>query len=166
MVAQEVRELAQRSATAAKEIKQLVSKSGHEVGAGVSLVNNMGGSLLTIEQQIQEIDRSIATIVGSAREQSRALGEVNDAIRRMDQNTQQNAAMVEETNAACQELQGQSNQLKAALGKFSFAGDHATAHRRQQPRPAAAPVRSVSVRPAARHAAVATAAVADSWEEF
>jgi methyl-accepting chemotaxis protein len=166
VVAQEVRELAQRSATAAKEIKQLVSKSGQEVGAGVSLVNNMGGSLLTIEKQIQEIDRSIATIVGSAREQSRALGEVNDAIRRMDQNTQQNAAMVEETNAACQELQGQSNQLKAALGKFSFAGDRATVPRRQQPRPAAPPVRSVSVRPAVRHAAVATAAGADSWEEF
>jgi methyl-accepting chemotaxis protein len=166
VVAQEVRELAQRSATAAKEIKQLVGNSSREVGSGVSLVNDMGNSLLTIEQQIQEIDRSIAMIVGSAREQSRALGEVNDAIRRMDQNTQQNAAMVEETNAACQELQGQSNQLKAALGKFNFAGEQAAVVYRERPRPVASPVRPVASRPALRHAAVATASAADNWEEF
>ncbi|MDB5524784.1 MAG: Methyl-accepting chemotaxis protein [Rhizobium sp.] len=173
VVAQEVRALAQRSAGAAKEIKQLVSNSGREVGAGVSLVNNMGGSLLTIEQQIREIDGSIAIIVASAREQSHALGEVNGAIRRMDHNTQQNAAMVEETNAACQELQSQSNQLKAALGNFSFDGGHsplahAPAHHAGQVH-ATAPVtprRAVGApirRPATASAA---AAVASDWQEF
>jgi methyl-accepting chemotaxis protein len=112
--------LAQRSASAAKEIKQLVSASGQEVGSGVSLVNSMGGSLLSIETQVNEIHDSIAAIVSSAKEQALGLNEVNSSIRQMDHATQQNAAMVEETNAACQELQSQSNQLKAALGRFRF----------------------------------------------
>jgi methyl-accepting chemotaxis protein len=168
VVAQEVRELAQRSAGAAKEIKQLVSNSGVEVGAGVSLVNNMGGSLLTIEQQIREIDGSIAAIVASAREQSMSLGEVNDAIRRMDQNTQQNAAMVEETNAACHELRTQSNQLRAALGNFSFAGQQEAAPVARPVRPAPAVTRAAPPRPVARPAVSigATAVAASSWEEF
>jgi methyl-accepting chemotaxis protein len=190
VVAQEVRELAQRSAAAAKEIKQLVNASGQEVGAGVSLVNNMGGSLLTIEGQIKEIDSSIAMIVSAAREQSSALGEVNDSIRKMDQNTQQNAAMVEETNAACQELQSQSNQLRAALSRFLFAGNtgqtQATRVAPVMTRPAPVAVRSMSqpVRPASRaaaaeprrpmsarraseaSAAATQPAVASDWEEF
>jgi methyl-accepting chemotaxis protein len=165
VVAQEVRELAQRSASAAKEIKQLVSNSGQEVGAGVALVDNMGESLLAIEQQIHQIDGSIVTIVASAREQSMALTEVNDAIRRMDQNTQQNAAMVEETNAACQELQTQSNQLKAALGSFHFDRTAAAAaDTRRAPVLAAASSASPSLR--RRSASNAAQAVSSDWQEF
>lgn len=169
VVAQEVRELAQRSASAAKEIKQLVTNSGTEVGAGVTLVDTMGKSLLTIEGQIRDIDRSINSIVSSAQQQSTALSEVNDAIRRMDQNTQQNAAMVEETNAACQELQTQSNHLKAALGNFRFAGSHAATAPHQPNRPIAQPAVAIA-RSAPKRAMpvsrTATAAVANEWQEF
>jgi methyl-accepting chemotaxis protein len=179
VVAQEVRELAQRSASAAKEIKQLVSASGQEVGSGVSLVNSMGSSLLSIESQVNEINDSIIAIVSSAREQSLGLSEVNNSIRQMDQATQQNAAMVEETNAACQELQSQSNQLKAALGRFRFDGvaqaealRTVAARMSSQPTggPAALPAArsAVTSRASARIAATAqsTAAAAQNWEEF
>ena len=178
VVAQEVRELAQRSASAAKEIKQLVSASGQEVGSGVSLVNTMGNSLLSIETQVHEIHDSIVAIVSSAKEQSLGLGEVNNAIRQMDQATQQNAAMVEETNAACQELQSQSNQLKAALGRFQFEGSTQaealrTVAAQMSSQPAHRPAVIQTARPVAAPRAparVATAqsaaAAAQSWEEF
>jgi methyl-accepting chemotaxis protein len=173
VVAQEVRALAQRSASAAKEIKQLVSNSGQEVGVGVALVDNMGESLLAIEQQIHQIDGSIVTIVASAREQSLALTEVNDAIRRMDQNTQQNAAMVEETNAACQELQTQSNQLKAALGSFHFdrAAAASAADRQRGPARAAASASVAAASPPSqslrrRSASNTAQAVSSDWQEF
>jgi methyl-accepting chemotaxis protein len=176
VVAQEVRELAQRSASAAKEIKQLVSASGQEVGSGVSLVNSMGGALLSIESQVNEIHDSIAAIVSSSKEQAMGLAEVNNAIRQMDQSTQQNAAMVEETNAACQELQAQSNQLKSALSDFQF--DDAAARPmparapvvepiRRENRPAAmVPHRREPVRPAVRAAGGQSAAAQQNWEEF
>ena len=177
VVAQEVRELAQRSASAAKEIKQLVSASGQEVGSGVSLVNSMGSSLLSIEGQVNEIHDSIAAIVSSSREQALGLGEVNNAIRQMDQSTQQNAAMVEETNAACQELQMQSNQLKAALGDFRFDGAAPTKAApapveqpvRAQPKRPEAPVVRIQPRPVQRAVsaqASSAAAVQQDWEEF
>jgi len=176
VVAQEVRELAQRSASAAKEIKQLVSNSGQEVGSGVSLVNSMGSSLLSIEGQVNEIHDSIVAIVSSAKEQSLGLSEVNNAIRQMDQATQQNAAMVEETNAACQELQSQSNQLKAALGRFQFEGANpADALRKvaqqMSSQPVHRPVVESHARPSiarapARPVAQQSASVAQNWEEF
>jgi methyl-accepting chemotaxis protein len=179
VVAQEVRELAQRSASAAKEIKQLVSASGQEVGSGVSLVNSMGNSLLSIETQVNEIHDSISAIVSSAQEQAMGLSQVNTAIRQMDQSTQQNAAMVEETNAACQELQSQSNQMKTALGGFSFEGAArtaaASAHspvplasapvREPQGRTATA-LRSAPSRPAPIARAAGAQAAAQNWEEF
>ena len=140
----------------------------------------MGNSLLSIETQVNEINDSIAAIVSSAKEQSLGLGEVNNAIRQMDQATQQNAAMVEETNAACQELQGQSNQLKDALGRFRFEGSaQAQALRtvaarmssRPTDRPAAASARPsaaprASVRAAAAAGAQTAAAGPQNWEEF
>jgi methyl-accepting chemotaxis protein len=174
VVAQEVRELAQRSASAAKEIKQIVSASGQEVGSGVALVNSMGNSLLSIESQVNEIHDGIVAIVSSAKEQSLGLAEVNNAIRQMDQSTQQNAAMVEETNAACQELQSQSNLLKAALDGFRFDGavvrtptSSVAAHIVVRPaqRPAAAARVTATPRLSGRSAA-APAAAAQSWEEF
>ena len=121
VVAQEVRELAQRSAAAAKEIKDLVSVSGREVESGVKLVNETGESLLKIENQINDISETIQTIVQSYREQSSGLQEINTAINHMDQTTQQNAAMVEETNAACMELLSLSTTLKEAVGRFTLA---------------------------------------------
>ncbi|WP_105384681.1 methyl-accepting chemotaxis protein [Neorhizobium alkalisoli] len=121
VVAQEVRELAQRSATAAKEIKGLVNASNQEVAAGVGLVNDTGDALLKIGDQINRISDSIVSIVQSSREQATGLQEINGAINQMDQTTQQNAAMVEETNAACQELLAQGRLLLSSASRFTVA---------------------------------------------
>ncbi len=98
VVAQEVRELAQRSATAAKDIKALITKSGDEVHVGVKLVQATGEALGEIETRVIAINDHIHSIATAAKEQSTGLKEVNTAINQMDQVTQQNAAMVEETS--------------------------------------------------------------------
>ncbi|MDQ0420950.1 methyl-accepting chemotaxis protein [Peteryoungia aggregata LMG 23059] len=121
VVAQEVRELAQRSANAAKEIKQLVATSNAEVAGGVNLVNETGAALLKIEDRIGNIAETIVAIAASYREQSSGLQEINHAINDMDQATQRNAAMVEETSAACHDLLGQSRLLQEAAGRFTLA---------------------------------------------
>jgi methyl-accepting chemotaxis protein len=127
VVAQEVRELAQRSANAAKEIKQLVATSSAEVAGGVSLVNETGEALLKIEERIGNIAETIVAIAASYREQSSGLKEINHAINDMDQATQRNAAMVEETSAACHDLLSQSHLLQQAAGRFSLASGGQTA---------------------------------------
>jgi methyl-accepting chemotaxis protein len=127
VVAQEVRELAQRSANAAKEIKQLVATSNAEVAGGVSLVNETGEALLKIEERIGNIAETIVAIASSYREQSSGLQEINHAINDMDQATQRNAAMVEETSAACHDLLSQSRLLQDAAGRFSLVSEGRTA---------------------------------------
>jgi methyl-accepting chemotaxis protein len=122
VVAQEVRELAQRSANAAKEIKQLVAVSNAEVAGGVNLVNETGEALLKIEDRIGTITETIMSMVASYQEQSNGLQEINQAINGMDQATQQNAAMVEETSAACHELLNQSRVLQQAADRFDLDG--------------------------------------------
>jgi methyl-accepting chemotaxis protein len=122
VVAQEVRELAGRSASAAKEIKALVDASSIQVGNGVSLVNRTGEALSAIDQQVQQVHQLIQAIEMSAAEQSGALAEVNEAVNRMDQVTQQNAAMTEEANAACRELNGEAENLKHMLARFQLSG--------------------------------------------
>ncbi|MCF3639889.1 methyl-accepting chemotaxis protein [Rhizobium sp. TRM95111] len=121
VVAQEVRELAQRSANAAKEIKSLISNSATEVGTGVSLVNSTGAALTEIEALVNQVNDQVTSIATAAREQAVGLAEVNTAVNQMDQMTQQNAAMVEETNAASQTLTEESNQLRALLQSFRLA---------------------------------------------
>ena len=173
VVAQEVRELAQRSANAAKEIKQLISASGAEVAAGVSLVNRTGDALGLIEEQISRINDSIAAIVQSSRDQATGLLEINTSINRMDQVTQQNAAMVEETNAACHELTAQSSLLKRAVSHLRI--DDLAEHR--QPAATAAASARTELRPANPRQMIrqptprggggaAFATAQDSWEEF
>ncbi|MBY5519321.1 HAMP domain-containing methyl-accepting chemotaxis protein [Rhizobium leguminosarum] len=164
VVAQEVRELAQRSANAAKEIKNLINVSGQEVAAGVGLVNETGDALLKIEEQINRISDSIASIVQSYREQATGLQEINGAINQMDQATQQNAAMVEETNAACQELLQQGRLLQDSAGRFVVGASAAS-----QPRPVqvARQSRPEPRAPVQRHAGnAAIAAAPGAWEEF
>ena len=118
VVAQEVRELAQRSANAAKEIKGLISNSAAEVSTGVTLVRSTGDALDEIEALVNKVNDQVNSIATSAREQAVGLAEVNTAVNQMDQMTQQNAAMVEETNAAGQTLTQESEQLKTLLGNF------------------------------------------------
>ncbi len=137
VVAQEVRELAQRSATAAKEIKDLIRNSSVEVKSGVLLVEQTGEALKTIETYIVTFNQHMDAIATSSREQSVGLSEVNTAVNQMDQVTQQNAAMVEETNAAGASLAVESARLRDLIGQFQLgsrgqaaAGNHRTGARR------------------------------------
>ena len=118
VVAQEVRELAQRSATAAREIKELISSSANEVENGVALVQSTGAALSEIESFVTKVNEQVNSIATAAREQANALAEVNTAVNQMDQMTQQNAAMVEETSAASMTLTQESAQLNSMLRKF------------------------------------------------
>ncbi|WP_337183648.1 globin-coupled sensor protein [Shinella sp.] len=119
VVAQEVRELAQKSAEAAKEIKALIDKSFEDVQRGVSLVNRTGEALHHIGEQVVHINAHIDAIASSAREQSAGISEINTAVGSMDQMTQQNAAMVEETNAATHNLMRISTTLKDLVDRFT-----------------------------------------------
>ena len=120
VVAQEVRELAQRSANAAKEIKGLISNSTVAVSEGVKLVSDTGEGLSAIEQLVQAINAHMDAIATAAHEQSSGLGEVNTAVNHMDQATQQNAAMVEEMNAAGAGLAQESFKLSDLLSQFQL----------------------------------------------
>ncbi|MFA1624767.1 methyl-accepting chemotaxis protein [Rhizobium mongolense] len=121
VVAQEVRELAQRSANAAKEIKTLISNSAAEVESGVALVRSTGDALVEIETLVNKVNDHVNTIATAAREQATGLHEINTSVNHMDQMTQQNAAMVEETTAASQTLAEESSQLRTLLAKFRLA---------------------------------------------
>jgi methyl-accepting chemotaxis protein len=121
VVAQEVRELAQRSAKAAKEIKDLIRNSSVEVQSGVKLVRDTGDVLKTIEEHVIEINGHMEAIATSAREQSTGLAEVNTAVNQMDQVTQQNAAMVEETSAAGSTLAAESARLRELISHFTLS---------------------------------------------
>ncbi|HEV7353657.1 MAG TPA: methyl-accepting chemotaxis protein [Brevundimonas sp.] len=122
VVASEVRGLAQRSAEAAREIKALISVSSSQVRQGVDLVGQTGEALNAIMARVGEVNEVMEGIVGAARQQASALSEVNTAVTQMDQVTQQNAAMVEETQAACDQLQGVSAELARLVGTFSVSG--------------------------------------------
>lgn len=126
VVAQEVRELAQRSAAAAREIKSLIETASADVGSGVSLVNETGEALATIERQVVDINAHIRSIVSASREQSTALAEINSAIHDMDKVTQQNAAMVEEASAATQGLASEATRLEELVGRFRLDAAAAT----------------------------------------
>jgi hypothetical protein len=122
VVAQEVRELAQRSAQAAKEIKGLIQNSSAEVGTGVKLVRDTGSALKTISGFIVEINTHMESIATSAKEQSVGLAEVNTAVNAMDQTTQQNAAMVEQSNAASNTLANEAVRLRELVSQFRLEG--------------------------------------------
>ncbi|GAK69388.1 putative methyl-accepting chemotaxis protein [Agrobacterium rubi TR3 = NBRC 13261] len=120
VVAQEVRELAQRSANAAKEIKVLINSSAEQVGGGVSLVRSTGDALDEIMVLVNRVDGHVNTIATTSREQATGLHEINTSVNHMDQMTQQNAAMVEETTAASQTLAEESRQLRSLLERFQL----------------------------------------------
>jgi len=181
VVAQEVRELAQRSASAAKDIKALIGKSGDEVAAGVRLVQNTGHALSDIESRVISINDHINSIAVASREQATGLAEINSAINQMDQVTQQNAAMVEETSAATSRLSGEADNLFALVSKFRIDGE-SSGHRApvavasgsasaRTPAPRVSPVKTMTKSIArafgggSAAAAAAPSASAD-WEEF
>jgi methyl-accepting chemotaxis protein len=129
VVAQEVRELAQRSANAAKEIKTLISASVHEVESGVALVRSTGDALVEIAVLVEKVNAHVETIATTAHEQSGGLKEINASVNHMDQMTQQNAAMVEETTAASQTLADQSRHLQDLLSTFRLNSEAVTDNR-------------------------------------
>ncbi|MGO7559554.1 methyl-accepting chemotaxis protein [Rhizobium johnstonii] len=147
VVAQEVRELAQRSATAAKEIKALITSSGDQVKRGVDLVGQTGKALQAIVAEVQQINSNVQAVVQAAREQSTGLLEINTAVNQMDQSTQKNAAMVEESNAASHTLVTEVSALSERLAQFNL-GQTANA----------APAARTTAKPLARPVAATLAA--------
>ena len=121
VVATEVRALAHRSAQSAKEIKDLIARSTVEVDLGVELVAATGSAIDRIMSQVALIDDGIADIASRAIEQAATLKQVNIAIGEIDQSTQQNAAMAEESTAACQALAHESERLAGMVGAFKTA---------------------------------------------
>lgn len=120
VVASEVRGLAQRSAQAAKEIKQLIARSSEQVIEGVALVRRSGQSLEGIAAQVNDVNKVISDIANGAKEQASGIEEVSVAINQMDQITQQNAAMVEETTAASHSLAEKSRELVDLVSSFAL----------------------------------------------
>ena len=172
VVAQEVRALAQRSGEAAKQIKELISKSTQEVKTGVALVGETGTALDTIINDVEAVNQNILAIVEASREQSTALGEINTAVGSIDQGTQQNAAMVEQTSAASINLAAQADELNSLLRTFQLSHEVAGRAKAVTPKPgrpaeAAATRPSPSARPSLMtRGSAALATKADDWEEF
>jgi methyl-accepting chemotaxis protein len=121
VVASEVRALAQRSSDAAREINALISASGEHVERGVNLVGNAGEALKSIVTSVGDISSHVEGIAASAQEQSTGLSEINSAINQLDQVTQQNVAMFEETSAASTALSKAANELTQAAAHFKVA---------------------------------------------
>ena len=121
VVAGEVRTLAQRSATAAREIKGLIDDSVQQVDLGVEQVNRAGQTMTRVVDSVQEVNGLMTQISQASSEQGSGIAQVSQTIMQMDQGTQQNAAMVEEASAAAHAMQGQSRDLLAAVAAFRLA---------------------------------------------
>jgi methyl-accepting chemotaxis protein len=188
VVAQEVRALAQRSANASKDIKALITESNAQVKTGASLVNQTGQSLTEIVTAIKKVSDIVAEIAAASREQATGLDQINTAVGSMDEMTQRNGALVEQTSASAQSLADQGRQLSELVGFFRTGSERpAPAARPVAAKPAAAkPAAVATPRPAAAAAAKAAATPApkaapapkpaaakaagpaadDDWQEF
>ncbi|UTY58845.1 methyl-accepting chemotaxis protein [Massilia sp. erpn] len=187
VVASEVRNLAQRSAGAAKEIKALIDDSVVKVDAGGRLVDEAGQTMDLIVTSIKQVADIMGEITAATQEQSNGIEEVNQAITQMDEMTQQNAALVEQAAAAAESMQEQAQRLAEAVSIFKLSGDEAMLKRPVlAPRapaivkaaapsvpvvvapPAEAPAARAAEKPAAKPAPkkMASAPAGDDWEEF
>jgi methyl-accepting chemotaxis protein len=178
VVAAEVRNLAQRSANAAKEIKALISDSGAKVETGSKLVASAGQTMEEIVTSVKRVTDIMAEISAASREQSNGIDQVNTAVSQMDKITQQNAALVEEAAAAAKSMEEQTEELTGIVAAFQIG--HAApppapaARAASAPRPTPAhPVRSAPQPPTrgtARKAApkphAAAAPAEEDWKEF
>ncbi|TGD42869.1 methyl-accepting chemotaxis protein [Pseudotabrizicola sediminis] len=184
VVASEVRDLAQRSSEAAREIAGLITASSDQVKRGVSLVAEAGRSLTGIQSAVGEVHSLVSEIASSAKEQSNGITELNTAVKHLDQVTQQNAAMFEETSAASQSLNRAAGALAETTARFTLnsgtrrdASSGPMASRTAQswgpPKADSKPApgtfqssRTPPARSSSRAAQTATAADRDSWEDF
>jgi methyl-accepting chemotaxis protein len=158
VVASEVRNLSQRSAAAAKEIKGLISESVRRVEAGSVLVDESGAALTGIVDSVKKVTDIVAEIAAASQEQSSGIDQVNRAVMQMDEVTQQNAALVEEASAAARAMQEQANELQRQMTFFRLGEANAA--------PLVAVARNVArpvppTRPTAR-----AAAAVGAWTEF
>jgi methyl-accepting chemotaxis protein len=186
VVASEVRNLAQRSAAAAKEIKALIDDSVEKVGAGTKLVGQAGVTMDEVVSSVRRVTDIMSEIANASQEQSAGIAQVNQSIIEMDSMTQQNAALVEEAAAAAQSLQDQAGELARVVSIFKLVeGEERAAVAAPALAPAAkaavvkpitaarAPVKKLATKPAPapaakpkKVAAAASTAGSDEWEEF
>jgi methyl-accepting chemotaxis protein len=181
VVASEVRSLAQRSASAAKEIKALIDDSVEKVDTGSKLVAQAGSTMTEVVSSVKRVTDIVGEITAASQEQSAGIEEVNQAITQMDEVTQQNAALVEEAAAAAQSLQDQAAKLAEIVSVFKLdhqvAGEASTSARKtaaidvtprpaqlkQMKKPAAAAVPALA---SASKPVTATVGKDDDWEQF
>ena len=185
VVAGEVRTLAQRSAEAAKEIKQLINASVERVEQGTNLVDQAGNTMQEVVQSIQRVTDIVGEISSASQEQNAGVSQVAEAVSSMDQTTQQNAALVEESASAAASLRQQADQLVAAVSAFRTQGGGGSpaayvaapgvhkpvAHKpmstlKPAARPALKPVAAAPAKPLPAPKTVATADAGDDWESF
>jgi methyl-accepting chemotaxis protein-1 (serine sensor receptor) len=170
VVASEVRNLAQRSAGAAKEIKSLIEDSVGKVDAGGKLVDEAGKTMEEIVGSVKRVTDIMSEIAAASQEQSSGIEQVNQAVVQMDDATQQNAALVEEAAAAAESMQNQAAKLAEAVSVFrlSEGGFQSQVAELPAPRrePAALPKADTRPAPASKKLAVAGAGNGDEWEEF
>nr|WP_312373117.1 methyl-accepting chemotaxis protein [Delftia acidovorans] len=166
VVASEVRTLAQRSAAAAKEIRQLIGASVERVEDGARLVGDAGTAMDGIVQSVQRVADTIGEITAASSEQSAGVAQVNQAVGQLDQMTQQNAALVEQSAAAAQSLREQAEHLSrtVAVFKVGHLATHPVTHLAPHPAPRSAPQAAVQMprRPAAASVPAPAAAPARS----
>jgi len=170
VVANEVRALSQRAASASKDIKELITNSEDQVQTGAKLVGQAGTSLEEIVNSVKKVADYVSEIASASQEQTSGIEQVSSAITGMDEMTQQNAALVEEATGAIQSAVGQVAELQQAIGFFTTAGSKAAHPIVQVPkeRPAANPVHDQQ-KTLARQVRAGNAAVElsdEDWEEF
>jgi len=171
VVAVEVRRLAQSAASASADVKVLIEQSASEVAGGSRLVAEAAGKLEAILEGIRENSAVMENIARDSKEQATAIDEVNVAVRQMDEMTQHNAALVEQTNAAIEQTEGQASELDRIVDIFVLADGGRPAARAEAPAAAAPRPGIKGLQDKVRHAAKAyigkgNAAVAQDWNEF
>ena len=158
VVASEVRNLAQRSAGAAKEIESLIGDSVARVDSGSKLVNEAGSTMSAIVRAVSDVTEIMKQIAAASEEQSKGIEQVGTAVAEMDSVTQQNASLVEEVSAAAAALERQTEDLQRSVARFRLS-----ANDRQQPEPVKTPVLKNTP---ARQPAPAASGAADEWVSF
>jgi methyl-accepting chemotaxis protein-1 (serine sensor receptor) len=171
VVASEVRSLAQRSASAAKEIKLLIDDSVAKVDVGSKLVEQAGATIQEVVNSVHRVSNIVSEITLASNEQSVGIEQVNQAIGQMDQTTQENAALVDEAAAAAQSLQEQAHQLEKTVSLFKLESDQLALYKPQSvSSPVKPTAKAVSVKPVLPRnknlSLISDGTDADSWEKF